>query len=134
MRRFIILLLLLLSLAACKTVGEYERVASTDTIYVSKVEVRVDSVWIDRYRNVYLKGDTVFEEIWRTEFRYVYRDKTDTIYETKVEEREVERVQTEYKRSGYDRFVSWGFWIVVVLVVAVVVWWIIKDKIFVNKS
>lgn len=126
MRRILLVLVCLLGLCGCRTVREAEsvKVSSHDTVYVSKSDVLRDSVYVDRWRDVYVSGDTVHEVRCETVYRWRLWTVTDTLWKAvhsdsvAVSERTVE---VERERSGYDRFVSWGFWILLVVVLAGVV-------------
>ena len=121
MKKCILYLIICVCVCACKVprgapLIEYRDRFQTDTITMT------DSVYVSRY--VREKGDTVRI--------------TDTIIAFKV----LERVQNAYVhdsvpysvevqvpvrvRNGYDRFVSWGFWILVFLVLLRVAWWAFK--------
>jgi hypothetical protein len=74
------------------------------------------------------KGDTI--HVRDTIFKY--RILHDTQVETKLEyvhdsiPYPVEVVKEVRKRNGYDRFTSWGFWILAVLILIRVAWWVFK--------
>lgn len=83
---FLVLLLLLLS--SCRTTSNTTAIvpvhsATHDTLWLSRV--KYDSVYIDRWRRIERKADTVFCDRAKTEFRYrllrdtVYKTRTDTI-------------------------------------------------------
>ena len=85
---------------------------------------RVDSVRVVRY--VREKGDTVhvidtvekFRNVWRDRVQVEYvRDSVPYVQEVQVPVR---------KRNGYDRFTSWGFWILFLLLVLRIAWWFVK--------
>ena len=109
--RFFAVVLISVLLAAC---------AQTVT------ELRVDSVYLSHVEKQ--KGDTI--HVRDTIFKY--RILHDTQVETKLEyvhdsiPYQVEVVKEVRKRNGYDRFTSWGFWILIVLVLIRVAWWVFK--------
>lgn len=107
-----------LMLFSCKTqyVPEYHTVYQTDTLDVH------DSIFI--HVRECIKGDTVYRD------SIVYRDRWRTntvrveVHDSVPYPVEVEKVV--YKRSGYDRFTSWFFWIVIALAVLALAWWLFK--------
>ena len=111
MTKIKVLLAAVLLLSACAvpkvvTVTEYRDRVERDTVTVR------DSVTRDRF--VYIKGDTV-HDIQVLE-RIKYRDRVQTI---EVHDSIPYPVTVEvpvHVRSGYDRFVSWGFWILLALI------------------
>lgn len=112
-----ILLAVVLMLSACAvpkvvTVTEYRDRVERDTVTVR------DSVTRDRF--VYIQGDTVhdIQVLERTK----YRDRVQTI---EVHDSIPYQVTIEvpvHVRSGYDRFVSWGFWILLALIAVTIAW------------
>lgn len=112
-----ILLAVVLMLSACAvpkvvTVTEYRDRVERDTVTVR------DSVTRDRF--VYIQGDTVhdIQVLERTK----YRDRVQTI---EVHDSIPYPVTIEvpvHVRSGYDRFVSWGFWILLALIAVTIAW------------
>lgn len=111
MTKIKILLAAVLLLSSCAvpkvvTVTEYRDRVERDTVTVR------DSVMRDRF--VYIQGDTVhdIQVLERTK----YRDRVKTI---EVHDSIPYPVTVEvpvHVRSGYDRFVSWGFWILLALI------------------
>lgn len=106
-----------LSLFSCRTIKTAHNAVSRDTLIVKEYEYRLDSVYIDRYHNVYVKGDTVFktDSIVNNVMRYVnttdtlYRSEKDTVFDT------IEKVVRE--RSSYDKSMSIGFWTLLALII-----------------
>lgn len=111
------ILLAAVLLSACAapkvvTVTEYRDRVERDTVTVR------DSVTRDRF--VYIQGDTV-HDIQVME-RTKYRDRVQTI---EVHDSIPYPVTVEvpvHVRSGYDRFVSWGFWILLALIAVAIAW------------
>jgi hypothetical protein len=127
--RFFAVIAISLLLAACAstktvTVTEYRDRVLTDTVTVT--ELRVDSVYLSHVEKQ--RGDTI--HVRDTIFKY--RILHDTQAETKLEyvhdsiPYPVEVVKEVRKRNGYDRFTSWGFWILAVLILIRVAWWVFK--------
>lgn len=111
-------LFIMLCMNACSapkvvTVTEYSDRVQRDTL------TRTDSVYISHV--VREKGDTV--HILDTIFKYKYLDKYAYVYVHDSVPYEVE-VQVPVRTSnGYDRFTSWGFWILLLLLLLRVAWW-----------
>ena len=114
------LLAVMILMSGCKTqtviVPEIREVTTHDTI------VRVDSVYRAHY--IREKGDTVF--VTDTVLKYAFKDKVQIVMKTDSVPYAVEVVKEVRKRNGYDRFVSWGFWVLVALLLARVAWWAFK--------
>ena len=117
MTKIKILLAALLLLSACAvpkvvTVTEYRDRVERDTVTVR------DSVTRERF--VYIQGDTVhdIQVLERTK----YRDRVQVI---EVHDSIPYQVTVEVPvrvRNGYDRFVSWGFWILLALIAVSIAW------------
>lgn len=115
------ILLGLLFLTGCRTVQPAApAVQKKDSIQV-RTEVRIDSVFRDRWHTVLQKGDTVFvhDSVFLT--RYKMLDRCDTLRVRDSVPYPVEVIREVRHRNGYDRFVSWGFWILLALTVLVTV-------------
>ena len=98
------------------TVPEYHNVHQTDTLTLH------DSIIIHVRETI--KGDVVYRD------SIVYRDRwRDRIVEKQVRDSvsyPVEVVKEVHTRSGYDKFVSWGFWSLLVLILLSVGWRVVK--------
>ena len=108
------LIWILFSMCSCKTV---KPIAQTrDSI---RVEIRHDSVFVFKhdsiFRDRWRSGDTVFVTVEK--FKTLYRDKLvevhDTIATTQTDTIEVQVVPNYYRR------VSTGFWILLVILLAI---------------
>ena len=91
-----------------------------DTLRNTRIE------WRDRIRNVYTKGDTVFIH---DSVAYVLHDSIEKKVEVQVHDSIPYEVPIEKPvrvRSGYDKFVSWGFWILFILILAFTAFKIVK--------
>lgn len=115
--------LVVLMLAGCRAQQPISQTRDSVRVEVRRDSVTVichDSVFRDRWR----EGDTVYvtTEKWRVQ----WRDRLQVVHDTVKYEVTKYEVQRELYRSGYTRFTSWFFWIVVVLVVLRLIWFIIK--------
>ena len=104
------------------TVTEYKEKVMVDTF------LKVDSIWRDRIHTEYLRGDTLFLRDSVNVYKYKYLDKVKEVYVHDSIPYPVEVVKEVHKRSGYDRFVSCFFWIVVAILLCIGGFWVC-DKI-----
>ena len=123
--RFFAVIAISLLLAACAqtktvTVTEYRDRVVTDTVE----KLRVDSVYVSRW--IKQKGDTII--LHDTIFKYRVLNDTETVKEYVHDSipYQVEVTKEVRKRNGYDRFTSWGFWILALLLCARLAWWAFK--------
>ena len=123
--RFFAVILISVFLAACAqtktvTVTEYRDRVVTDTVE----KLRVDSVYVSRW--IKQKGDTII--LHDTIFKYRVLHDTETVKEYVHDSipYQVEVTKEVRKRNGYDRFTSWGFWILALLLCARIAWWAFK--------
>ena len=123
--RFFAVILISVFLAACAqtktvTVTEYRDLVVTDTVE----KLRVDSVYVSRW--IKQKGDTII--LHDTIFKYRVLHDTETVKEYVHDSipYQVEVTKEVRKRNGYDRFTSWGFWILALLLCARLAWWAFK--------
>ena len=123
--KIVFYLIVLLLLTGCKgsqpaVVVQYRDRVLHDTIH----DARIDSVY--KYEFIKEKGDTV----WRIDsvlaFRVLYRDRVQVEY-VRDSVPYVQEVQVPVRtRNGYDRFTSWGFWVLFLLLVLRIAWWFVK--------
>ena len=123
--RFFAVIAISLLLAACAqtktvTVTEYRDRVVTNTVE----KLRVDSVYVSRW--IKQKGDTII--LHDTIFKYRVLHDTETVKEYVHDSipYQVEVTKEVRKRNGYDRFTSWGFWILALLLCARIAWWAFK--------
>ena len=123
--RFFAVIAISLLLAACAqtktvTVTEYSDRVVTDTVE----KLRVDSVYVSRW--IKQKGDTII--LHDTIFKYRVLHDTETVKEYVHDSipYQVEVTKEVRKRNVYDRFTSWGFWILALLLCARIAWWAFK--------
>ena len=108
------MMVLLAGCAAQRAVPTY---TERDSVAV-RTEVRVDSVYRDRWHVVWAREDTVFVRDSVVCYRERVLHHADTVRLTAVDSiaYPVEVVREVRRRNGYDRFVSWGFWVLVVII------------------
>lgn len=89
-------------------------VPSTDSSSV-RVEVRVDSVWRDRVRIEYTRGDTLIlrDSVYVEKLRYV--DRHDTLRVRDSIPYCVEVPKPYRERNAYDKATARGFWVLLIL-------------------
>lgn len=112
-----------LLLASCKTV---KPVVEYRDHYIHDTTQVVDSVYQDRVHYIYQRGDTVFktDSVFLYKYKYLDRNVVEYVHDSVPYPVEVEKYVTV--RSGYDKFCSWFFWIVVVLAILAAAWWAFK--------
>ena len=123
--RFFAVIAISLLLAACAqtrtiTVTEYRDRVVTDTVE----KLRVDSVYVSRW--IKQKGDTIILHDTIFKYRVLHDTKTVKEYVHDSIPYQVEVTKDVRKRNGYDRFTSWGFWILALLLCARIAWWAFK--------
>ena len=101
--------------SGCKTVQPLTQ--SRDSV---RVDVRHDSVYIYQkdsiYRDRWRAGDTVFVTVEK--FKTLYRDKLIEVHDT-ITDTQTEQVAVRYVPDYYKR-VSAGFWILLVILIAII--------------
>lgn len=113
------ILLLILLLASCAT-------SQPTVITQTKVEYRhdtlhtIDSIFTDRVQYIRIKGDTVYHTDSVFLYRYKTIERTLTEHLTDSVPYPVEVVKYVPQRTAYDKAVSVGFWILLVMVVLLI--------------
>lgn len=117
--------LLLLFCCGCRTVRDAQTIVRTDTVRIAareRIIYRTDTLRVtDRlYRNdtVWLR-DSIRIKFWRDSVVH------DTVTARSQDVRTVTETREVVKRSGYDRFCSVAFWIIVVIMLLVLAWRVI---------
>ena len=91
--RILYILLVICTLIALNSCKSTQKSAVSDTVYITKIEYevqsKIDSIYIDRFRDRYIKGDTVYVVEDKVEYRFKFRTDTvnmiDTVYISKVD-------------------------------------------------
>ena len=124
--RFFAVILIFVFLAACTqtktiTVKEYRDRVVTDTVE----KLRVDSVYVSRW--IKLQGDTIIVHDTILKYRVLHDTETVKEYVHDSIPYQVEVIKEVRKRNGYDRFTSWGFWILAALICASITLLVFKN-------
>ena len=110
-----------LCLTGCKSLPTAV-VPEVHTEYVHDTLTLVDSVY--QSHTVIVKGDC--EETHDTIYKVKYKDKiVEKIVQDSIPYPVEVQVPVRY-RSGYDKFCSWGFWILVIVILLRLAWWAAK--------
>jgi|SRR5574344_451780 hypothetical protein len=68
----------------------------TDTVYFNKVQVSYkyvrDSIYVDKYRDIYTKGDTVFVNVNTIQYKLKYINNSDTIHDTAYTAKYIDKI------------------------------------------
>jgi hypothetical protein len=112
---------LLLACAGCKTpTPSLPTNSHRDTNDSTRKELRIDTIYQDRWYKEYQKGDTVFVhdsiDRWRNKYVYIHdsinNTRTDTIYQ---------QIQVEKKGGAFLRNSGIALWILIALFIASVI-------------
>lgn len=115
----------LLLMTGCKGSQPAVVVQYRDRVQHDTIErERVDSVRVVRY--VYMTGDTVHVTDTVEKYRNVWRDRVQVEYVRDSVPYTVEVQVPVRTRNGYDRFTSWGFWLLLLLLVLRIAWRVVK--------
>lgn len=119
-------LFLILILSACapaKVVTEYR------DRYITKTELRIDSVWRDRWHTEYTRNDTVYihDSVWVDRLHTDVR--VDTVHVRDSIPYQVEVTREVRVRNGYDKFTARGFWALLAIIsLSITIWLLTKTK------
>ena len=120
--RFFAVILISVFLSACAQTRTVTVTETRDRVVTDTVEkLRVDSVyvarWIKQTGNTIILHDTIYK------YRILHDTETVKEFVRDTIPYQVEITKEVRKRNGYDRFTSWGFWILALLLCARLVWW-----------
>ena len=81
MRKLPWLLVILLCLAACRSI-EYVPVKTVRTEYKTRDSIRYDSIY--KHDSIFyaIKGDSIYKYVKQMEYRYIFINRTDTVLKT----------------------------------------------------
>lgn len=130
MRKFLILAIFFV-LLGCSTQQVFAPPETQEKTVYKEIE-RVDTVFQNVYKYIHEKGDTVFVRDSVILYRYKYLTKCDTVLQVDSIPYPVEVTKEVRVRNGYDRFTARGFWIYTAIILAglifLVVRWYIKRR------
>lgn len=130
MRKFLILALFF-SFLGCSTQQVFAPPETQEKTIYKEIE-RVDTVFQNVYKYIHERGDTVFIRDSVLVYRYKYVTKCDTFVRVDSIPYSVEVTKEVRVRNGYDRFTARGFWIYTAIILAcllfLVVRWYIKRR------
>ena len=123
----IALLIVFFMLSSCRSVQHVVLPERTEEAKSSSV-LNTDTIYRDRERVVFIKGDTIHITDSITIEKVRIRTRADTILRVDSVPYPVEVKVVEYKRSGYDRFCSISFWSIVVLFILFIAYKLVGFK------
>ncbi len=94
--------------------------------YVHDTTQVVDSVWRDRVQYVMQRGDTVYKTDSVFVCKYKIQERVQVVTSVDSVPYPVEVVKEVRVRNGYDKFVSWGFWLMIFALILALGWRIAK--------
>lgn len=95
----------------------------------TRTELRVDTFWRDRWHTEKTKGDTVFihDSVYFEKIKY--RDRVDSVFVRDSIPYPVEVPKKVRVRNGYDKFTARGFWIYTAIILAALIFLIVRWRI-----
>ena len=123
----IALLIVFFMLSSCRSVQHVVLPERTEEAKSSSV-LNTDTIYRDRERVVFIKGDTIHITDSITIEKVRIRTRADTILRVDSVPYPVEVKVVEYKRSGYDRFCSISFWSIVGLFILFIAYKLVGFK------
>ena len=126
MRRYVAILLLLICFAGCKVKAPVTVGTHTQTRDSIRTELRIDTVYKDRWHTEYMRGDTliIHDSIdrWRIKEVYIH----DSIDNSRIDSIPV-IVEIEKKGAAFWRGSGIAFWVLIgMLVLGVAIGLVIK--------
>lgn len=128
MRLKFFLLLLSVFLIGCATTKNTLPPDVTEKTIYKEIE-RVDTVYQNVYKYIHERGDTVFIRDSVILYRYKYVTKCDTFVQVDSVAYPVEVTKEVRVRNGYDKFTARGFWVYTAVVLAVLIFLIVRWRI-----
>ena len=123
----IALLIVFFMLSSCRSVQHVVLPERTEEVKTSAVQ-HIDTIYRDRERIVFIKGDTIHITDSITIEKVRIRTRADTVLRVDSVPYPVEVKVVEYKRSGYDRFCSISFWSIVGLFILFITYKLVGFK------
>ena len=129
--RKLLILTIFFSFLCCSTQQVFAPPETQEKTIYKEIE-RVDTVFQNVYKYIHEKGDTVFVRDSVLVYRYKYVTKCDTFVQVDSIPYPVEVTKEVRMRNGYDRFTARGFWIYTAIILAglifLMVRWYIKRR------
>lgn len=129
--RKLLILAIFFSFLGCSTQKVFAPTETQEKTIYKEIE-RVDTVFQNVYKYIHEKGDTVFVRDSVLVYRYKYVTKCDTFVQVDSIPYPVEVTKEVRVRNGYDRFTARGFWMYTAIILAglifLVVKWYIKRR------
>lgn len=123
--RKLLILAIFFAFLGCSTQQVFAPPETQEKTIYKEIE-RVDTVFQNVYKYIHEKGDTIFVRDSVLVYRYKYVTKCDTFVQVDSVPYPVE-VQKEVRvRNGYDRFTARGFWIYTAMVLATLIFFVVK--------
>ena len=123
----IALLIVFFMLSSCRSVQHVVLPERTEEVKTSAVQ-HTDTIYRDRERVVFIKGDTIHITDSITIEKVRIRTRADTVLRVDSVPYPVEVKVVEYKRSGYDRFCSISFWSIIGLFILFIAYKLVGFK------
>ena len=114
-------------LSSCSSVQHVVLPERTEEVKTSAVQL-TDTIYRDRERLVFIKGDTIHITDSITIEKVRIRTRADTVLRVDSVPYPVEVKVVEYKRSGYDRFCSISFWSIIILFILFIAYKLVGFK------
>lgn len=124
MRKFLILAVFFCVLG-CSTTKNFVLPKTQEKTIYKEIE-RVDTVFQNVYKYIYERGDTVFVRDSVLVYRYKYVTKCDTFVQVDSIPYPVEVTKEVRVRNGYDRFTARGFWVYTAIILAVLIFFVVR--------
>lgn len=124
MRKFLILAFFF-TLLSCSTQRTLTPPQTQEKTVYKEIE-RVDTVFQNMYKYIHEKGDTVFVRDSVILYRYKYITKCDTFVQVDSIPYPVEVTKEVRVRNGYDKFTARGFWIYTAIILAGLIFFVVR--------
>lgn len=124
MRKFLILAVFF-SFFGCSTTRTFVPPETKEKTIYKEIE-RVDTVFQNVYKYIHEKGDTVFVRDSVILYRYKYVIRCDTFVQVDSIPYPVEVTKEVRVRNGYDRFTARGFWIYTAVILAALIFLVVR--------
>lgn len=115
---FLIFVLLLGLMSSCKTIQPLTDTSSHHTTDQKSLEKDSVYMYVRDSVTVFIKGDTMIKEHFRTEYRDRFRDRFDTLKITDtVQRKQIQYIKAKTSFNGWQWFQIWCGRILLILIV-----------------